>query len=373
MSNSSMYKRIGILFNDRMLRGVAVGKTGQEKLAWYEEAASRHEVIPVYFRLEDVDMHSMQVKAYMRQGKRYVSRKIALPRVIHNRAIYTNPRYDRKIQTIIDRGYILYNQVNRYGKMTIHEILRKDPYLYPFLPETEIASEETIHTLMKRHQSLIIKPNNSSVGKGIMKMERTSRGWQAIYPTTPRLGKQRWQQQRTTGEVIPQVILNRIRKAKSTYLVQQTLPLSKYAGRPFDLRVSVQKCSDRNWKITGVVGKVAPTTTFVTNVAQGGAVVPFEQLVGASLPNFTAEVLLNRVSNFSLHIAHVLANILPNVADFGLDIGISPDGCPLFIECNGRDQRYSFKEAKLLQLWKATYENPIAYGASLLQPPSSSS
>ncbi|MCG7410062.1 YheC/YheD family protein [Paenibacillus sp. ACRRX] len=359
--------RIGILFNASMLRGLTRGRTRHEAIVYYEEAAKRHGVVPVYFRLEDVDVRSLQVTAYIRRHGMYTRKRMTVPTVIHNRAIYFRSDLHAKVRALVNRGIQLFNQVNRYSKLTIHELLQRDPALVPYLPDTVQAAHGTLFKMMERHHSLILKPASGSVGKGIMKLDRTSRGWQAMFSVHTAAKGNRWRTIESLNQALPGLIRTRI--SRGSYLVQQTLPLATFRGRPFDLRVSVQRDASRNWQITGIVGKVAPSYTFLTNVAQGGTVHTFEEIAANSLPSFPFHRLRQRVSSLSLLIANNLSQQLPHLADLGLDIGLSPDGTPLFIECNGRDQRYSFREANLITEWKLTYENPIAYGASLIYQP----
>ena len=356
--------RIGILFNSSMLFRLTRGRSQHESIHNYEEAACRHHLQPVYFRLEDINLRTMMVRAYVRKGSHYIRRRIPLPQVIHNRAIYKNSSLQAKLRTLTSRPVQIFNQVNRYGKLKIHEILMQDSCLAPHLPETMMATINHIPQMMSRHHSLILKPDNSSVGKGIMKIERTEYGWQAEYSIRTKKGKRVWRRSTGSGERLPQAVRTQLNTKK--YLVQETLPLASYQGRPFDLRVSVQRDGSGTWQVTGIVGKVAPSHTFVTNVAQGGHVVPFEQIAASTYPEIPFSFLTERITAFALRVADRLSSTLPHMADLGLDIGLSSDGTPLFIECNGRDQRYSFLEAKLTETWKATYENPIAYGACLL-------
>lgn len=357
--------RIGILFNSNMLFRLIRGRAKHESILNYEEAAYHHQVQLVYFRLEDIRINTMQVYAYIRRGTRYERKRITLPNVIHNRAIYMNAASNAKLHKLTTHNICIYNQVNRYGKYKIHQLLTQDPEISPYLPETMLASREHIAAMMQRHSSLILKPDSSSIGRGLMKLDQFPQEWRALYAIRTRRRKKVWRTSLGHGDELPAKVLSLMSNKK--YLVQETLPLSTYMGRPFDLRVSVQRIQTGAWQVTGIVGKVAPQHTFVTNVAQGGKVLPFELLAAWSHPNIPYLVLYERIICLSLRIAECLSTELPHMADLGLDIGLSPDGTPLFIECNGRDQRYSFLEAHQTAIWKATYENPIAYGASLLQ------
>lgn len=149
-------------------------------------------------------------------------------------------------------------------------------------------------------------------------------------------------------------------------MVQQCLPLATIKGRPFDLRISVQRGANGEWGVTGVVAKVASSKQFLTNVAQGGRLRTLTDILNAEYPHLDQEIVCRDVTDFSLLVAQQLSIDLPNLADIGLDIAITKDGYPLFIECNGKDQRYSFREANMQECWQATYYNPMAYAKFML-------
>ncbi|WCF09651.1 YheC/YheD family protein [Paenibacillus thiaminolyticus] len=357
--------RIGILFNSNMLRGLLRNKTGHEAIAFYEEAGRLHGVIPCFMREEDVNVKQMEAVAYIKDGTGYARRRIPVPTVIHNRAIYFHSGAHARIRSMVNRGTVIFNQVNRYGKWKLHVLLQQDSELVPHLPITTLARPGNVAALMDGYGAIVLKPDNNSVGHGIMKLERSSTGWTIVYSWRTSGGSRRWRKAKLPGGKLPRFVLAQLRR--TPYLVQELLPLARYHDRPFDLRVSVQRDGSREWQITGIVGRVAPQHTFVTNVAQGGTVHQLEELVAAGVPHCSVLEVVERVNAFSLHIVNRLSHSLPHMADVGLDIGLTSDGKPLFIECNGRDQRYSFREAGLYDIWKATYSNPIAYGASFLQ------
>jgi hypothetical protein len=128
----------------------------------------------------------------------------------------------------------------------------------------------------------------------------------------------------------------------------------------------VQRDAVGEWQITGIVAKVASKKSFLTNVAQGGKVHRLERILESEYSHLEEQEVLNSISEFSLRVACHLGNNLPHMADLGLDVGITLDGFPMFIECNGKDQRYSFREADMRDEWKATYYNPMAYAKYLL-------
>lgn len=62
-----LQETIGIMFDSRMYRGIATGRTGQESLANYEQAAACYGLTPCFLRLEDVDSDTKTCIAYVKK------------------------------------------------------------------------------------------------------------------------------------------------------------------------------------------------------------------------------------------------------------------------------------------------------------------
>jgi len=351
---------IGVLLNDRTYNGIMRGKTQHEALHLYEHAALRLNCQVCYFRLRDISLRHRHVKAILldSRSRRYRVQLIPLPAVIHNRAIHLTREAKRKLARLHEAGYFIYNRHTRYSKWFIHQLLWKDERLRPHLPETHIATTSRIRAMMRRYDALIIKPSNGSIGRGIMKLQKHGAAWRLRYRSQRR--PRRWLAAKATSK-LPAVLRRAILRKR--YLVQQRIPLATYMDRPFDLRVSVQRDSTGAWQVTGIVGKAAPANLFLTNVAQGGTVYTLEHLLQAN-PSLDPFTVHRDVEALALRVAAHLGQHLVNLADIGLDIGITPQGFPMFIECNCRDLRYSFQEGGLTEAWAAVYHQPISYGRS---------
>ncbi|NOV04286.1 YheC/YheD family endospore coat-associated protein [Paenibacillus planticolens] len=354
---------VGILINDSLYAGIPLGNTKYEAIHFYSDAGKQFGITPCYFRMQDVHIHTMRVHAYVQRGIHYIREWIDMPKVIHNRAVYLDPGSDQELESWTQHGIHVFNRWNRYSKLQIHEILLQDEVIRPHLPATFPATLKNMKVMMSAYDSIIIKPTNSSIGRGVMKMDRTPAGWQLIYPATLKINNKIWREVRFRKQ-LPLTLLRKIQSR--AYLVQQRLPLATYDRRPFDLRIAVQRGASGDWGVTGIVAKVASHKLFLTNVAQGGEVKTLTDILAAEYPSLDPSAVFEQITAFALRVAKFLSMHLPHLADLGLDVGITTAGYPLFIECNGKDQRYSFREGNMLEAWKATYYNPMAYAKFLL-------
>lgn len=358
---------VGILLNSGMYRGIPTRKTGQESISGYEETAREYGLIPCYFRLGGIDQGKESGIAYVYNGIDYEEMEMPLPRVIHNRALYPEPAAHRKIQKLLTRGITIYNANNRYGKDTIHRLLWNAPHLRNSLPVAMPVKSATLRHMTSRYPDLILKPIRGSVGFGVMRLRYgESSGWELTYASP--LSKSSWTTVPLRRGELP--LWARRLLQRTPYLVQERIPLAEVNQRPLDLRVTVQRGICGEWRVTGLFAKIAPEGSFVCNIAKGGEARPAEIVLAEVLPPQTVPAALEHVEALALSVSSHLGARLPWLADLGLDIGLTSNGRPYFIECNGRDQRYGFRKAGMQAIWKDTYRQPMAFARYLLDHPS---
>lgn len=350
---------IGILLSSQLYRQLDEGKKPQI-LSFYEEAGKINSIIPVYLRLEDLQPGESQTTGYVLYPTgEYWKTTIPKPLVIHNRGYHSTKDAKKRIKRLLAEGIMIFNGWNQYGKYKIHRYLTESEEIKPHLPETVLLNQKNMFDMMEKHRELIIKPSTGTLGKRNMKATRMNDSeWLLSFPKNDR-----WVEEMFPAELLPSKIESMVAGGK--YLVQERIQLALYNNNPFDLRVTVQRNGYGEWQVIGIVGKVAKTGRFVTNVARGGTCYQLKEIL-RNIPHLDEKRVAADVEQFSLEVAKQLSNHITNLADIGLDIGITLEGFPMFIECNARDQRLAFRHALLFETWKETYSTPICYGKYLL-------
>ncbi|BCG60692.1 YheC/YheD family protein [Paenibacillus sp. URB8-2] len=348
---------VGILLNAAAHRGIPRGKTGWESLACYEEAAAAYGLTPCYLKLSDINPGSGYSIAYIKDPRGYKRMAVPIPKAIHNRAIY--PPGNAGTERLAACGVKVFNRCSRYGKDEIHRLLELDSGLRQHLPDTD-AGNGGLKRMMERHSDLILKPRRGSVGKGVMRLRREDKeSWALDYLHNGQM---------ITADIdpyrLPFALLDRI--DAESYLIQERIPLAEAGGRPFDLRVTVQRGWGGEWAVTGLFAKLAPIGGFVSNIARGGEAAEAAYALEQAFPGRAAAHYRMSAAGLALAVAHCLERSLPGLADIGLDIALTRDGQLYFIECNGRDQRYGFYKAGLPEIWKESYRRPMGYARYLL-------
>ncbi|KAA0546554.1 YheC/YheD family protein [Bacillus sp. BGMRC 2118] len=359
-----MNGKLAILVSDKKVRKLRNGKRAFSNETYEESANSLHLQL-YYVSIRDVTVENRsEVRAisYNYENDEYVETKISLPKVIYNRVSLKSKKNRQKVRHLHKQGYIVYNSFPfKNGKWLMYEMLKNDPELAKHLPKTVEANEENIKLMMTKFSKLFIKPCHSSIGKGIMYMERIEMDtWLLHY----RDQDQQWQET-YFSTILPRILLEAI--SSRPFIVQETIPLATYEGRTFDTRVIVQRDQYGDWSITGMVGKLAQEGHSITNVGQGGDFADILTYLETN-PHFTAQEICQNIEELALRIARYLEPYCYHIADLGMDIGIAVNGDLFFIECNFRSQYAGMeKNTLLLDVCKNIFSNPIRYGSFLLR------
>jgi hypothetical protein len=347
-----MLDTVGILVDRRTFKGIPSRRTGNERLALYNKAAKLLGLKLFYMSLDQVGRKSASGFTYRK--KTYKLERLPIPAVTHNRVITFSSEENRKLKQLSQTSF-LFNRQNRYDKYKIYKLIYQNPTLRAYLPVSMVFTQAQLQSAMKNYSSLYIKPTNSSVGEGIMKLKKHKSGKWLFYW---KKGSPKLLSSKKAVSTITRYV------GKMRYMIQEAIPVATYEGRPYDLRVTVQRGSAGSWQLIGMIGRIAATGRHVTNVAKGGKVKKVKELFQAS--GFEPEQMEAAIREASLQIMSYLSEKLTHLADVGLDIGVDRQGAIQLIEINGRDQRYSFQKAKMSTTFYRTYETPMKYAKYVL-------
>lgn len=308
----------------------------------------------MFMSLRGIDLKRNRASGLVWRKGGYAAVNKPIPPVIHNRAMPFSRTQLGKLRRLGGMRHV-FNARNRYSKYRIHRLLSRNASFRSHLPMTRPFGKQSLRGMLASFNSLYMKPQSGSVGEGIIRLRRKSGSSWSIRTSR---GTATIPQNRLYSMLSKQI------RGKS-YLIQKSIDLAKYKGRPYDIRVSVQRGAGGTWRVTGMVGKVARRGSHVTNLARGGTVKRCEVLFrGSGLP---VNMTMARVGGLSLRMAVYLAANLHRLSDVGFDIGVDRNGKPYFIEMNGRDQRYSFAKCGLYNVFHNTYDNPVRYAIHLVR------
>ncbi|UKS29580.1 YheC/YheD family protein [Paenibacillus sp. HWE-109] len=218
------------------------------------------------------------------------------------------------------------NKLGKYKALLTNEELTRN------LPPTILATEANVERMLGKYRVVYLKPSNGTGGYGIFKLSRTEARYRLENGT----------RFRSFTTFKGTYVAFQKAKRKKAYLVQKGIPLLRYQGLPFDLRIMVQRNQQRKWVVTGIVGRVALPNKVVTNYHSGGRPMPVEKLLSPFMTKKEQLSYVESLKTLGVRISRHMSGIFPNFKSYGVDIGIDKEMKPWIIEVNTRPDKYIF-------------------------------
>jgi glutathione synthase/RimK-type ligase-like ATP-grasp enzyme len=222
--------------------------------------------------------------------------------------------------------------VYRNNKLGKYKALLTNEELAFNLPPTILATVAKVERMVEKYHVVYLKPSNGTGGYGIFKLSRTDSGYRL----------ENGIQSRSFSTFKGTYVAFQKAKRKKTYLVQKGIPLLRYKGRPFDLRIMVQRNRQRKWEVTGIVGRLALPNKVVTNYHSGGRPMPVGRLLTPFISKKEQVSYVESLKVLGLKISKHMSGIYPKFRSYGVDIGIDKEMKPWIIEVNTRPDKYIF-------------------------------
>ncbi|MED1786582.1 YheC/YheD family endospore coat-associated protein [Brevibacillus laterosporus] len=347
-------EKIGIMLNKKVISLNKRRRHTYERLAFYVEIGARLGLETVFFHSSQINFATNKIKGYVWRDKKLVPSTFIIPKVIHNRVLSGKKDTIKRIKKL-EKVSRVYNGIVTRNKWIVHKRLWTQDNLRHYLPETKLFRNRAFTDMLNKYDIIYVKPVIGSVGTGVARIEQKPDGYFFYSSQT----SESFQHLEELVQFVEKWVNNK------TYIIQQGIPLCKYQDRTFDVRVSIQKDQLHEWKISGMVAKLANLDNKLSNLAQGGSAEQLEIVLGSLFATQSIPIVVRRLQTACFAIVEHLELNEPSLVDLGLDMGIDQFGLPYFIEANVRDQRYSFFKAGEKAMFYQTYETPLEFGATL--------
>lgn len=193
---------------------------------------------------------------------------------------------------------------------------------------TRLQAPEDGLRAMRRFPELILKPESGKAGIGIGKTAADGIRLQTVDGIKRIALRGNWAEAWHT--LWP--ALN-----GSRYVVQQAIPLAQTDGRPFDLRILVQKTASGRWAVSGTGVRVAGQHALTTHVPRGGTVGSLETIMNQTFSAAHAGEIRGRLHRAAvLTAAHLAASAGHLWGEMSMDWGLDPQGTLWFFEANAK-------------------------------------
>lgn len=284
------------------------------------------------------DQHKVSGYLYDEKQGVWLEATLPFPHVVYNRIPTRKWEKQSDVQKTLNqlasmKQITLFNR-RFFDKQTLFQLLEGIPEATTFLPETKrLDSYLKLKSFLSKYSSVYLKPVLGKAGEGIMRLDFHQRRWRL----------RRVHQQQVTTRYFSTLkaawAYVRSKTKGEKYIIQQAIPLAQYKGRPFDVRVLVQKNGNGVWDLTGIGIRRAGAQSITTHVPRGGSIQSPEKVLGALFAG-QEEQIIEKIKETALTIARNLNAELEGLAEMSMDLGLTREGRLWFFEANAKPEKF---------------------------------
>lgn len=219
------------------------------------------------------------------------------------------------------------------NKAMLNRALGRHSQLARHMPATApLRDSAGLYRFFSRHGRVYLKAAGGSLGNHIMELANTPTGrWRLRY----NYGHNRTRTAYFHSWAGVWDMVARLTRGR-VFLMQQAIPLARADGRPFDLRLLVQKQPDGRWQFTGGAARVAGRGQITTHVPRGGRRMAMATALEKAFGD-DADALTEQVARLTEQAATALEQSLQRkFVELSLDVGVDHRGHSWIFELNAK-------------------------------------
>lgn len=317
------------------------------------QSGKRWGALVYVFTPQGINWEKKKVRGYLynKRLNSWYEAILPFPHVVYNRIPTRKAERQPEVRRTLNRIHEMPNVTlfNRryFNKQQLFSLLEFHPEVHPFLPETKkLDTFARFRSFCTEHKFVYLKPVRGKAGEGIMRLAYKNDRW-----LLQRLKEQKAVTRRFTNlhDVWKHI---KFHTKQQKYIMQQGIRRALYHGKPFDVRVLVQKNGEGEWGVTGVGIRRSGSQNITTHVPRGGSIHTLSSVLQA-LFKTDSEQMENTIHDTALAIARSLNAEWTDLAEMSMDLGLTTTGKLWFFEANAKPEKFdepSIRRASLANL-----------------------
>lgn len=292
------------------------------------------------FTPQGINWEKKKIRGYVYNERENHWQELILPfpHVIYNRIPTRKAEQRPEVKKTLRRIHELPNVTffNRcfFDKQELFAMLGEHTEVRPYLPDTKkLDTLARFRSFCSEHSYVYLKPVRGKAGEGIMRIDFTNNRWRL-----QRLKEQKAITNRFSSLEEMWKHVHRLTR-KQRYIMQQGIRRARYQGKPFDVRVLVQKNGVGEWGVTGIGIRRAGRQSITTHVPRGGSIHSATSVFSVLFPNNPAQVEA-QIRQTALTIARALQENIEDLAEMSMDLGLTATGEIWFFEANAKPEKF---------------------------------
>jgi len=279
----------------------------------------------LYFRPRDIDMERERVHGRIYREGKWVSVTTKIPKFNDVSAFCYRPDNLEALKYLKERSTVSEPGTNRFNKMKMQELLKKDGEFADIIPSTKrVVSFEVLKDFLNELKMAILKPVGGQFGRSIFFIEKVDQAHYRIKFSN--------QDNVVSEQEFMTFYEEEIRDKK--FIIQQYINSMSKENYPFDCRINAEKDINGKWTIARKFIRIGIGQSVVSNMSQGGAAMDAETFLKSNYPNKWEEIN-NKLEEIGRTLPYKVEELRnAQLMTIGIDIGIDSDGQTYLFETN---------------------------------------
>ncbi|MCE7791886.1 YheC/YheD family protein [Salipaludibacillus sp. CUR1] len=217
-----------------------------------------------FFTAKDFIKKRNKIKGvyYDRSQKKWRRKLFPFPDIIFRLGgTYTGNKYPSFNRSLKSRKTLVLNRLKSFDKYTQYKVLRKKSSTASALPitkELSLKKKQQLFQFINRHSNVYIKAKYSFQSRGVMRVRKKgTNSFEYLYFRRKRI------RQGIVSKSQLIKILTKFFKRKPLF-IQKEIPIVRHRGKPFDIRIEINKTLNGKPKVSAYCVKEHPKGVFTS-------------------------------------------------------------------------------------------------------------